>query len=103
MAVAHPVSRFIPPIPDDTDADAHAVQVALLRGFSTTRRAQVALSLTSTVVGAARRALMQAYPDATKEEIDVLFVETHYGRELADGLRDDLARRRAAVTASSTS
>jgi hypothetical protein len=85
---------FIPPRPDDTDAEADAVQIALLRHFSPARRAQLALSLTDTIVAAARRAAVRSQPGATKEEIDVIFVETHYGTALADGLRAKYATAR---------
>jgi hypothetical protein len=81
----------IPARPEDTDAEAHEVQMELLRGFSPAKRAQLAVSLTDTIVSAARRALMRSHPGATKEELDVLFVELHYGKELADGLRERLS------------
>jgi hypothetical protein len=77
----------------DTDADAEAVQVELLRAAPVSRRLHLALSLTTSVVGAARRALARAQPQASARDLDVRFVELHYGADVAAGLRDDLERR----------
>ena len=84
---------IIPPRPTDTAADADAVQVALLRAAPVARRLHLAVSLSATVIGAARRALTRAEPNASARERDLRFVELHYGREIADGLRADLHRR----------
>jgi len=54
----------------------------------------LALAMTATVIGAARRALARAHPGISKQEIDILFVELHYGSDLADGLRRALETRR---------
>jgi len=77
----------------DTDADAEGVQVELLRAAPVSRRLHLALSLTTSVVGAARRALARAQPQASARDLDVRFVELHYGADVAAGLRDDLERR----------
>jgi hypothetical protein len=77
----------------DTDADAERIQVELLRAAPVSRRLRLAFSLTGTVVGAARRALARAQPKATARDLDLRFVELHYGADIAAGLRDDLERR----------
>ena len=79
--------------PADTDADAERVQVELLRAAPVARRLRLALSVTATFVGAARRALVRAQPEASARDLDVRFVELHYGADLATGLRNDLERR----------
>ena len=79
--------------PVDTDADAERVQVELLRAAPVYRRLHLAFSLTATVVGAARRALTRAQPQASGWDLDLRFVELHYGAEVAAGLRADLERR----------
>jgi hypothetical protein len=84
---------LIPARPADTDADAERVQVSLLRAAPVARRLRLALSLSATVIGAARRALAQAQPHASPRELDLRFVEVHYGTEVAAGLRSDLERR----------
>jgi hypothetical protein len=50
-------------------------------------------SLSAEVIGLARRALARSYPGASKGDLDLRFVELHYGRGLAEGVRADLARR----------
>jgi hypothetical protein len=78
----------------DTDPDAEAVQIELLRRAGPTRRAAMALSLSAQVIGLARRAIRDSMPGATEEEVALRFVELHYGRELAAELRTFLAARR---------
>jgi len=81
------------PRPIDTAPDAERVQVDLLRRAPVARRLHLALSLSATVIALARRALARARPDAASRDIDLQFVELHYGADIADGLRADLDRR----------
>jgi hypothetical protein len=71
----------------DTDPETERVQLELLRRAGPTRRAQMALSLSANVIDLARSALRRKFPEATEEEIGLEFVERHYGRDLAAGLR----------------
>lgn len=89
----------IPPRPEDTTREAEDVQIALLRAAPVKRRLQIALSLSATVIDAARRAIQRADPDASPTECDLRFVEVHYGPALATELRDELTRRRHRTTA----
>ncbi len=84
---------FIPPRPADTSVEAERVQIDLIRGASVSRRLHIAWSLSATVIGLARRALARAHPFASRQELDLRFVELHYGADLAASLRDDLTRR----------
>jgi hypothetical protein len=83
----------IPARPEDTDAEADRLQVALLRAVPASRRIHLALSLSAVVIGAARKGLARSHPHASARELDLTFVEAHYGPELAAGLREDLDRR----------
>ena len=78
----------------DTDPEAERVQVDLLRKAGRERRAEMALKLSAQVIALARRAIRRAAPGATEEEIGLRFVELHYGRDLAEGVRRDLEARR---------
>ncbi len=78
----------------DTDPEAEKVQIDLLRKAGGQRRVRMALSLSRQVIALARRAIQRAHPDASEEEVGLRFVELHYGRELAQGLRRDLEARR---------
>jgi hypothetical protein len=86
-------AKTIPPRSDDTTAEAERVQAALIRSAPVAHRLRRALDLSATVIGVARRALARPRPDASKRDLDLLFVELHYGRQLADSLRRDLERR----------
>lgn len=57
-------------------------------------RFQLMRSLTSTVVDASRRALRETMPGASEQEVLLKWVELHYGRDLADGVRRRLERPR---------
>ena len=83
----------IPPRPTDTALDAERVQVALLRAAPVARRLHLALALSATIIGAARRALARSQPQATHRELDVWFVELHYGAEVAEELRREFRCR----------
>jgi hypothetical protein len=76
----------------DTDPEAEKVQIELLRG-APAARAQMALDLSAQVIGLARRAIRRVHPDATETEVGLLFVEMHYGCELAADVRRYLADR----------
>ena len=77
----------------DTSLDAERVQVALLRAAPVARRLHLALALSATMIGAARRALARARPHAAARELDLRFVELHYGAETAADLRAELESR----------
>ena len=85
---ARPTAR-----PADTTPDAERVQVALLRAAPVGRRLHLALALSATVIGSARRGLMRSQPQASTREIDLRFVELHYGAAAAADLRAELNRR----------
>lgn len=78
----------------DTHPEAERVQIELLRRAGPARRARMALSLSAQVIALARRALQRAHPEATEEEIGLLFVEQNYGAELAAGVRRRLAEKK---------
>ena len=84
---------LIPARPADTTPDAERVQVDLLRAAPVARRLHLALHLTATVIGAARRALARSQPQVSSRELDLRFVELHYGADVAAGLRAELERR----------
>ena len=77
----------------DTTPEAEAVQIELLRQASPARRFAVTCSLSAQVVALARRAIARVQPDLNTQELDMLFVEYKYGRELAEHLRKFLEQR----------
>jgi hypothetical protein len=77
----------------DTHPAAEAVQIALLRGASISRRLSLACSLSQTSIQLARRAIRRAHPEMGEEELKLAFIAVHYGEALAERLRAELARR----------
>lgn len=77
----------------DTTLDAERVQVALLRAAPFGRRIHLSLALSATVIGAARRALARTHPQASAQELDLLFAHLHYGADVAAWLRKHLEER----------
>lgn len=79
----------------DTDPEAERVQIDLLRRAGVARRAHMALALSAQIIGLARRAIREARPGLSETEVNLRFVELHYGRELAEDVRRYLAARPA--------
>lgn len=77
----------------DTHPDAKKAQIELLRKASTSQRFAVACSLTATAISLSRRAVARANPRFSPQEVDLKFVELHYGEELAGRLRRYLQTR----------
>lgn len=71
----------------DTHPEAERVQLELLRGRSPAERFALTRSLSTSAIQMARRALEKANPGLSKRELDLLFVESHYGSEIANRLR----------------
>ena len=54
-------------------------------------RISLSLSLSDSVIKLARRAIARANPHADERERALIFVDVHYGRGLAERLREYLA------------
>jgi hypothetical protein len=78
----------------DTDPDVDRRQIELLRQASPARRIRLALSLSQSVIGLARRGLLRSLDRGSEEEASLRFVEVHYGSDLARRVRGYLAGRR---------
>lgn len=79
----------------DTHPDIGRKQIELLRAAGPARRARIACEMTTWSVAASRRAILQAHPGFSERDVDLLWVEIHYGKDLADKLRAYLAKREA--------
>jgi hypothetical protein len=71
----------------DTTVEAEKVQIDLIRKASICKRISVARSLSQTTMYLARRAIQRANPALSEREVDLAFVEKHYGKKLAENLR----------------
>lgn len=75
------------PIAADTGLAAEQVQLALLRQAGMAHRVDLAADMTRFAIAGTRAALQRRHPHASAIEIDLLFVEQHYGAALAARLR----------------
>ena len=71
----------------DTHPEAESVQLELLRAASTARRLALTRSLSATAIRLSRCAIARANPQLIARDLDLLFLEYHYGADLADRLR----------------
>ena len=78
----------------DTHLEAERVQIELLRKATITRRLELAFSLSQDALHLAREGIRRAHPEASEEEIGLIFVEINYGKELADRVRFYLAQNK---------
>jgi len=79
----------------DTDPNAEKVQLDLIRRMSVGERIARMRHWTRMVVHLSRQGLAKANPGLDRREIDLLWVENQYGRELAGKLREYLEKRRS--------
>ena len=78
----------------DTDPETERVHRELMRLASPARRIQLALSLSRSVISLSRDGLARRFPGESPEEIGLRWMALHYGPDLADQVRADLAARR---------
>lgn len=78
----------------DTSPAIEQIQIEALRKMRPARRFELALSLSQTAIELAREGIRKANPNASEEEVGLIFVEVTYGKDLADRVRNYLARRR---------
>jgi hypothetical protein len=65
----------------------------ILRRAGSLRRATIASDLTNSALARARGGIERAHPEMSDLDRKLLFVEVHYGRALADRLREWLQSR----------
>ncbi len=77
----------------DTDPETEAVRLAMLRDLPAHRKFAQVRSLTETVLSLSRRAIARKHPDASQDELAVLFIRYQYGDALADEFEHYLKTR----------
>jgi hypothetical protein len=77
----------------DTSPDAERFQIALIRRAGAAARLKRVRSLTASMIGLSRRAIRRAHPSMSDHDVDIAFVQRHYGPTLAMGLKRFLAAR----------
>lgn len=77
----------------DTEKTAENVQLELLRAKTPAQRSRLVCSMTHTAIFHAKRAIERAHPELSQQERDLLFIEVHYGKELAGAVRAYMRER----------
>ena len=77
----------------DTNPEVEKLLINMIRSMSNTERFNKTFSLTSSAIKLSKRAILRANPDKSKEELDLLFVEYHYGKDLAAKLKKFLKEK----------
>ena len=67
----------------DTSPEAERVQIELIRKASPAKLFGLVRSMSQSMIQASRDTIRQLHPEASKEELDILFIELYYGKELA--------------------
>ena len=71
----------------DTNPEVEKVLVSLIRKLSIEEKLNQTLQFSSSIVNLSKRAIARANPTLSEDERNLLFVEYHYGAELANKLR----------------
>lgn len=71
----------------DTSIEAERVQIELLRNASVAKRFALARMLTNSTRKMAKSAIKKCNPGKDQRELDLIFVEVTYGKDLAEQLR----------------
>ncbi len=77
----------------DTDEKTEAVLVSLLRNLPFAKKFAQVRSLTETTISLSRRAIQRNHEGIDKDSLNRLFVELHYGNELAGRFQDYIEKK----------
>jgi hypothetical protein len=78
---------------EDTSPEMERVQIELIRKAPITKRFALMQAWSQFLIEANKQHIHKDHPNASEEEVSLIFVARHYGQALAEGLRADLARR----------
>jgi hypothetical protein len=79
----------------DTHPETEKIQISLLKKASLSQRLTSVRSLSQSVILLSRRAISRANPGFNKSEVDIAFLEYHYGHELSKSVKEYLNKRKA--------
>lgn len=71
----------------DTAPQAEKIQIELIRESSVSERISRVRSLSQMTMYLSRRAIQRTNPFLSEREVDLAFVELHYGKDLTEHLR----------------
>ncbi len=79
----------------DTHPDIEKVLITLIRKLDPPQKISQVRSLSQTIILLSRRAIARANKNMNENEVNLLFVSLHYGKELADRVHNYLEKRDA--------
>ena len=79
---------------EDTSPEVERIQIELIRKASPAKRFGIMQAWSQLLIEANKQRIHKDHPDASEDDLSLIFVARHYGQELADGLRADMARRK---------
>jgi hypothetical protein len=68
----------------DTNPEVEKILISLLQQAPVSRKLKQVFSFSSSILKLSRRAISRANPDLSEQEKDILFVQFHYGNQLAE-------------------
>ncbi len=75
----------------DTTPEMERMQIALIRKATVSKRLLKTRSLSSSVITLSKRAIQRARPDMSQRDVNLAFLEYHYGKELSKSVREYLS------------
>ena len=78
---------------EDTSPEIERVQIELIRKAPISKRFAIMQAWSQFLIEANKQRIRKDHPDASEEEVALIFIARHYGQALADGLRAELVRR----------
>ena len=78
----------------DTHAKTEAALIALLRKAKPPQKFAQIRSLSQTTLSLSRRAISRKNNTLSEDELNTLFIEYHYGRDMADRFQSYMKKRR---------
>lgn len=78
----------------DTNLKAEKVQIELIRGLSIAQRISIVRYLSQMTMFLSRRVIQRANPSMSEQDVDLVFVELHYGKDLAGRLSSYIENKR---------
>ncbi len=81
----------------DTSPEAERVQIELIRKAPISKRFALLQAWSQFLIGINKQGIRKRHPQASEEEVRLIFVANNYGQALADRLREVLAKGEKAV------
>ncbi len=80
---------------EDTNPEMERIQIDLLRKASPAKLFGLVRSMSQAMIQASRRNIRKLHPDASEEELTLIFVELYYGKKVANLVRSQIEKRRS--------